>query len=63
MKKIIGPLLYCILFVNYAYGESTDRPSRALRDDKFSVPGDSDCLDPIHAHETDDKTSSISTPK
>ena len=49
MKKIVGPLIYCVLFLNYAYGESTDRPSRALRDDKFSVPEDSDCLDPVHS--------------
>jgi hypothetical protein len=48
MKKIIGPILYCVLFINYAYGDSTDRPSRALRDEKFSIPGDSDCLDPLH---------------
>lgn len=51
MKKIIGPLIYCVLFFNYAYGESTDRPSRALRDEKFSIPGDSDCLDPVHAED------------
>lgn len=47
MHAFIGSFLYFVLLFNYAFGDSTDRPSRAFRNDKFSVPSDSDSIDPL----------------
>ncbi len=47
MHALIGSFLYFVLLFNYAFGDSTDRPSRAFRNDKFSVPSDSDSIDPL----------------
>ncbi|MBK22850.1 MAG: hypothetical protein CME70_02500 [Halobacteriovorax sp.] len=51
MRSLIGSFLYFTLLFNYAFGDSTDRPSRAFRNDKFTVPGDSDSIDPLCSDE------------
>lgn len=51
MRSLIGSMIYFVLLFNYAFGDSTDRPSRAFRNDKFAVPGDSDSIDPLACEE------------